>query len=55
MNLTLGPRNLFIILAVVLFLVGLILWITADPVEAKTHNVILFGGLASFAAGFLWP
>lgn len=43
----------FIILAIVLFLVVVILALTDTAISAKTHEVLLFGGLASFAAGHL--
>jgi nitrate/nitrite transporter NarK len=55
MNFNVGPRNIFIVLAVVLFLVGLVLLFADDTPDAKTQQVLMFGGLASFAAGFLFP
>lgn len=44
---------LFTILAIVLFLVGAILVATNDAPDAKTIQLLLFGGLASFAAAHL--
>lgn len=41
------------VLAVVLFLVGLVLVLVNDPLEAKLAWGLLFGGLATaFVAGF---
>ncbi len=50
---TIAPNRLFIILAVVLFLVGLVLNLVSDPVDAELMTGLLFAGLASFAAGHL--
>lgn len=48
-----APGRLFIILAVVLFSVALVLNLVSDPVDPKVLSMLLFGGLASFAAGHL--
>jgi hypothetical protein len=48
--------NLCFVIAVVLFAVGGVLWVASDaanPVEADTTWVLLFGGLTAFAAGHL--
>jgi hypothetical protein len=49
---TLTRNVFFILLAVVLFLVAVILQL-GDNLEPDVFNYLLFGGLASFAAGHL--
>lgn len=49
-----GWPNLFLLLAVILFAVGGVLWLTADaahPVDADTTWELLFFGLASLSIG----
>lgn len=44
----------FLLVAIVLFAVGGVLWVINDtPPNAEVHNGILFFGLAFFAASFL--
>lgn len=46
-------KLVFLILAIVLFLVGLLLVFIGSGVEPRIITALLLGGLASFAASFL--
>lgn len=48
-----GGSILFTILAIVLFLVGAVLIVADDTPDPEVIQLLLFGGLASFAAGHL--